>query len=162
MNACFVISEEQKHGIAEIFPCFPQHRHRPSAACINASKMQSRGRQCPEMSMEVCDACRSPLLRQEAIAAAAAAAASLQLHALSASKSAEQRAAMGRSVDGGVPVHAECPLLRQEAIAAAAATAGLQLHAISAREVQSRERQCAEVSMEVCECMPGAFSCARG
>ena len=23
VNACFVICEEQKHGIAEIFPCFP-------------------------------------------------------------------------------------------------------------------------------------------
>ena len=25
MNACFVICEEQKQGIAEIFPCFPQN-----------------------------------------------------------------------------------------------------------------------------------------
>ena len=26
MNASFVICEEQKHGIAEIFPCFPRDR----------------------------------------------------------------------------------------------------------------------------------------
>ena len=26
VNACFVISEEQKHGIAEIIPCFPRDR----------------------------------------------------------------------------------------------------------------------------------------
>ena len=26
MNACFVICEKQKHGIAEIIPCFPQNR----------------------------------------------------------------------------------------------------------------------------------------
>ena len=56
---------------------------------------------------------------------------------------------MRGGVDGGVRVLAGCPLLRQEAIAAAAAAAGLQLHAISEREVRSRERQCAEVSMEV-------------
>ena len=85
-----------------------------------------------------------PLVRQEVVAAAAA----LQQHAIGASRSAEQGAAMRGGVVRSVRVLAGCPLLRQEAIASAAAAAGLQLHAISAREVQSRERQCAEVSRE--------------
>ena len=65
---------------------------------------------------------------------------------------------MRRGVEGGVRVHAGCPLVRQEVVAAAAA---LQRMQSVRREVQSRERQCAEVSLEVCECLPVAHSCAR-
>lgn len=42
INACFVISEEQKGGIAEIFPCFPQERVIVAPNGINVEKFKPR------------------------------------------------------------------------------------------------------------------------
>jgi glycosyltransferase involved in cell wall biosynthesis len=42
VNACFVISEEQKGGIAEIFPCFPQDRVIVAPNGINVEKFKPR------------------------------------------------------------------------------------------------------------------------
>jgi glycosyltransferase involved in cell wall biosynthesis len=42
VNACFVISEEQKGGIAEIFPCFPQARVIVAPNGINVEKFKPR------------------------------------------------------------------------------------------------------------------------
>merc|ERR1739844_336250 len=40
VNACFVISEEQKGGIKEIFPCFPQERVIVAPNGINVDKFK--------------------------------------------------------------------------------------------------------------------------
>merc|ERR1712217_967328 len=42
VNACFVISEEQKAGIAEIFPMFPQERVIVAPNGINVEKFKPR------------------------------------------------------------------------------------------------------------------------
>merc|ERR1712165_248953 len=42
VNACFVISQEQKDGIAEIFPCFPQDRVIVAPNGINVEKFKPR------------------------------------------------------------------------------------------------------------------------
>jgi glycosyltransferase involved in cell wall biosynthesis len=42
VNACFVISAEQKGGIAEIFPCFPQDRVIVAPNGINVEKFKPR------------------------------------------------------------------------------------------------------------------------
>merc|ERR1712203_636421 len=40
VNACFVISQEQKEGIKEIFPCFPQDRVIVAPNGINVVKFK--------------------------------------------------------------------------------------------------------------------------
>merc|ERR1712087_923134 len=42
VNACFVISNEQKGGIEEIFPCFPQDRVIVAPNGINVEKFRPR------------------------------------------------------------------------------------------------------------------------
>merc|ERR1719456_1302437 len=42
VNACFVISNEQKDGIKEIFPCFPQDRVIVAPNGINVEKFKPR------------------------------------------------------------------------------------------------------------------------
>merc|ERR1712170_45861 len=42
VNACFVISAEQKDGIKEIFPCFPQDRVIVAPNGINVEKFKPR------------------------------------------------------------------------------------------------------------------------
>merc|ERR1712232_547065 len=42
VNACFVISAEQKGGIEEIFPCFPQARVIVAPNGINVEKFKPR------------------------------------------------------------------------------------------------------------------------
>merc|ERR1739844_721804 len=52
VNACFVISEEQKGGIAEIFPCFPQDRVIVAPNGINVDKFKPREILWPEAPAE--------------------------------------------------------------------------------------------------------------
>merc|ERR1712050_735356 len=49
VNACFVISEEQKGGIAEIFPCFPQDRVIVAPNGINVEKFKPREKTMTEV-----------------------------------------------------------------------------------------------------------------
>merc|ERR1712113_1024146 len=50
--ACFVISEEQKGGIAEIFPCFPQDRVIVAPNGINVEKFRPREKTLQEVMKE--------------------------------------------------------------------------------------------------------------
>merc|ERR1712113_193441 len=50
--ACFVISEEQKGGIAEIFPCFPQDRVIVAPNGINVEKFKPREKTLQEVMKE--------------------------------------------------------------------------------------------------------------
>merc|ERR1739844_828631 len=52
VNACFVISEEQKGGIAEIFPCFPQERVIVAPNGINVEKFRPREKTFTEVMKE--------------------------------------------------------------------------------------------------------------
>merc|ERR1712060_1043993 len=52
VNACFVISEEQKGGIAEIFPCFPQDRVIVAPNGINVEKFKPREKTLQEVMKE--------------------------------------------------------------------------------------------------------------
>merc|ERR1712060_790094 len=52
VNACFVISEEQKGGIAEIFPCFPQDRVIVAPNGINVEKFKPREKTLQEVIKE--------------------------------------------------------------------------------------------------------------
>merc|ERR1712051_420604 len=52
VNACFVISEEQKGGIAEIFPCFPQDRVIVAPNGINVEKFKPREKTFAEVMKE--------------------------------------------------------------------------------------------------------------
>merc|ERR1712113_558974 len=52
VNACFVISEEQKGGIAEIFPCFPQDRVIVAPNGINLEKFKPREKTLTEVVVE--------------------------------------------------------------------------------------------------------------
>merc|ERR1711920_652678 len=52
VNACFVISEEQKGGIAEIFPCFPQDRVIVAPNGINVEKFRPREKTLQEVMKE--------------------------------------------------------------------------------------------------------------
>merc|ERR1740129_183700 len=52
VNACFVISEEQKGGIAEIFPCFPQDRVIVAPNGINVEKFRPREKTMQEVIKE--------------------------------------------------------------------------------------------------------------
>merc|ERR1719479_71259 len=52
VNACFVISAEQKGGIAEIFPCFPQERVIVAPNGINVDKFKPREKTFVEVMKE--------------------------------------------------------------------------------------------------------------
>merc|ERR1712217_510401 len=52
INACFVISEEQKGGIAEIFPCFPQDRVIVAPNGINVEKFKPREKTMTQVIVE--------------------------------------------------------------------------------------------------------------
>merc|ERR1712087_1032694 len=52
VNACFVISEEQKGGIEEIFPCFPQDRVIGAPNGINVEKFKPREKTFAEVMKE--------------------------------------------------------------------------------------------------------------
>merc|ERR1719382_2358587 len=52
VNACFVISEEQKGGIAEIFPMFPQERVIVAPNGINVEKFKPREKTLGEVVVE--------------------------------------------------------------------------------------------------------------
>merc|ERR1740123_416003 len=52
VNACFVISEEQKGGIEEIFPCFPQDRVIVAPNGINVEKFRPREKTMMEVVKE--------------------------------------------------------------------------------------------------------------
>merc|ERR1712051_992301 len=52
VNACFVISEEQKGGIAEIFPCFPQEKVIVAPNGINVEKFKPREKTLAEVMKE--------------------------------------------------------------------------------------------------------------
>merc|ERR1719343_1626811 len=52
VNACFVISEEQKGDIAEIFPCFPQDRVIVAPNGINVEKFKPREKTLQEVIKE--------------------------------------------------------------------------------------------------------------
>merc|ERR1712190_290982 len=52
VNACFVISEEQKGGIAEIFPCFPQERVIVAPNGINVEKFKPREKTLTQVIVE--------------------------------------------------------------------------------------------------------------
>ena len=52
VNACFVISAEQKGGIAEIFPCFPQDRVIVTPNGINVEKFKPREKTLAEVIKE--------------------------------------------------------------------------------------------------------------
>merc|ERR1712113_33454 len=52
VNACFVISEEQKGGIAELFPCFPQDRVIVAPNGINVDKFKPREKTFAEVMKE--------------------------------------------------------------------------------------------------------------
>merc|ERR1711920_337262 len=52
VNACFVISEEQKGGIAEIFPCFPKDRVIVAPNGINVEKFRPREKTIQEVMKE--------------------------------------------------------------------------------------------------------------
>merc|ERR1711972_1208341 len=52
VNACFVISAEQKGGIAEIFPCFPQDRVIIAPNGINVEKFKPREKTFSEVLTE--------------------------------------------------------------------------------------------------------------
>merc|ERR1712087_988236 len=52
VNACFVISEEQKGGIAEIFPKFPQDRVIVAPNGINVEKFKPREKSMKDVIVE--------------------------------------------------------------------------------------------------------------
>merc|ERR1712050_216998 len=52
VNACFVISEEQKGGIAEIFPSFPQARVIVAPNGINVEKFKPSQKSLPQVLKE--------------------------------------------------------------------------------------------------------------
>merc|ERR1712050_249004 len=52
VSACFVISEEQKNGIAEIFPCFPQERVIVAPNGINVEKFKPREKTMKDVIVE--------------------------------------------------------------------------------------------------------------
>merc|ERR1719362_1017823 len=52
VNTCFVISEEQKGGIAEIFSCFPQERVIVAPNGINVEKFKPREKTFAEVMKE--------------------------------------------------------------------------------------------------------------
>merc|ERR1712039_1072761 len=52
INACFVISEEQKGGIAEIFPMFPQDRVIVAPNGINVEKFKPRDKTLSQVLKE--------------------------------------------------------------------------------------------------------------
>merc|ERR1719221_185541 len=52
VNTCFVISEEQKGGIAEIFPSFPQDRVIVAPNGINVEKFKPREKNLQQVLME--------------------------------------------------------------------------------------------------------------
>mmetsp|Transcript_9058 Transcript_9058/g.14643 ORF Transcript_9058/g.14643 Transcript_9058/m.14643 type:complete len:467 (-) Transcript_9058:67-1467(-) len=52
VNVCFVISEEQKGGIAEIFPCFPQERVIVAPNGINVEKFKPREKTMEQVIVE--------------------------------------------------------------------------------------------------------------
>jgi len=52
VNACFVISEEQKGGIAEIFPCFPEARVIVAPNGINVEKFKPRDKTLTQVIVE--------------------------------------------------------------------------------------------------------------
>merc|ERR1712056_3698 len=56
VNACFVISEEQKGGIAEIFPKFPQDRVIVAPNGINVEKFKPSQKSLPQVLKEQFDA----------------------------------------------------------------------------------------------------------
>merc|ERR1719181_2536117 len=52
VNACFVISNEQKDGIKEIFPTFPQDRVIVAPNGINVAKFKPREKDLPTVMVE--------------------------------------------------------------------------------------------------------------
>merc|ERR1719487_1855445 len=52
VNACFVISQEQKDGIKEIFPCFPQDRVIVAPNGINVEKFKPREKTLEQVMVE--------------------------------------------------------------------------------------------------------------
>merc|ERR1719421_1654052 len=52
VNACFVISQEQKGGIEEIFPCFPQDRVIVAPNGINVEKFKPREKTMTQVIVE--------------------------------------------------------------------------------------------------------------
>merc|ERR1719335_778072 len=52
VNACFVISQEQKDGIKEIFPCFPQDRVIIAPNGINVEKFKPREKNLNQVMVE--------------------------------------------------------------------------------------------------------------
>jgi glycosyltransferase involved in cell wall biosynthesis len=52
VNACFVISQEQKEGIKEIFPCFPQDRVIVAPNGINVEKFKPREKDLATVMVE--------------------------------------------------------------------------------------------------------------
>merc|ERR1719453_772802 len=52
VNACFVISQEQKDGIAEIFPTFPQDRVIVAPNGINVEKFRPREKNMTQVIVE--------------------------------------------------------------------------------------------------------------
>merc|ERR1719420_2299044 len=52
VNACFVISDEQKGGVAEIFPTFPQDRVVVAPNGINVEKFKPREKNLTQVIVE--------------------------------------------------------------------------------------------------------------
>merc|ERR1719199_1780624 len=62
INACFVISAEQKDGIKEIFPMFPQDRVIVAPNGINVEKFKPREKTLTQVMNEQTRTCAKPIL----------------------------------------------------------------------------------------------------